>query len=134
VIDRHKKKGSSLTRSAKASAMRDAIGLVDARHDVWMVATGDLASAAGFEALSFGATFSADLALELRVQVADAQKKETLAATFEQQMPQLVAMLEQLGLATLASTLAVEWDDLVLELDATVSAAELGTLLGLLGR
>jgi hypothetical protein len=131
VIDRHKKKRAR----SSAGALRDGLAVVDTRHDLWVVMSGaalaERSGQLGLDYLGFGATFGTDLVLEVRAAVGDADRRALIARTIEQAMPQLVAGLEQLGLASLAASLTVEWDDQVLDVGATVSAAELSTLLGL---
>jgi hypothetical protein len=135
VIDRHKKKGASLLKSPDAAAMRAAIALVDARRDLWIAMTGEQLGRAddvGFDAVTVAATFEADLTIESRSKVTDADKQALIEALTTQYLPQMVQGLEQLGLTSLASSLTVEWDDLVLELRATATSGELQTLIGLL--
>jgi hypothetical protein len=135
VIDRHKKKGASLVKSPDGAAMRAAIALVDSRRDLWMAMRGDAlggAGGAGFDAVTFAATFEAELTIESRSKVVDADRKSLLETLTGQYLPQMLQYLEQFGLGTLASSLVVEWDDLVLELRATATNDELKTLLGLL--
>lgn len=131
VIDRHKKKGRSLTRSPDAAAIREAIGLVDARHDVWFAAAGALLADDGVDAMGFGLTFGTDLTIEAKARIADAERADDMRAAADQGMPRLVQTLEQLGLEGLASSLVIEWDGPIVGAGATVPADELETLLRL---
>lgn len=135
VIDRHKKKGTSLVKSSKAAGVRAGIALVDQRHDFWIVMTGAKVGGAGsmgIEAVSFAGTFGDSLVLEIRGEVADPDQVALLTQGLDQAMPQVLQSLEQLGLKSMASSFALEWDGQVFDVGATVPADELRTLLGLL--
>jgi len=132
VIDRHKKKGRSLMKSPDAAAIRGLIALIDARHDVWIAAFGSaVGSSDTIEGMALGMTFGADLAVEVRAQLADTGQLDMMKAALDAALPQLVQQLEQVGLKGFASSLVVEWDGPVVAAGATVPADELAMLLGL---
>ena len=134
VIDRHKKKGRSLTRAQGAAPMRKAIALVDQRHDLWFAATSDGlgGGSAEIDAVGVGATFGADLTVEVRIRVADVDRIEQMRRTVEQAMPQLTRELEKMGLSGMAGSLVFEWEGTIVEASATLPTDELTTVLGML--
>lgn len=132
AIGRTKK--HSLAKSSKAAGLRAAIALTDTRHDIWMAgaAPSFLGGAQNASTpMSVGISLGSDVIVQLKIQAPDA----TTAVTLGQQLQKMVTygqtMLQSAGLTGLASSLTVNVDDRVVQVDADLPGSELDTFVKL---
>jgi hypothetical protein len=135
VIDRHKKKGKPLTRSARAAPLREAIAMTDTRHDVWLVAGPEILGERSdgpvqADVMSVAASLRKDVTIEARARLGDERAAQQAQELLGQSMGQVRQMLQQAGLSGTAASLAIGHDGRVLDVRATIPQAELATLLG----
>lgn len=139
TIDRTKKKAGGLMKSSKAALLRAAVTGTDTRHDAWMAgvmpaSSGAAMRAVGFEAEAFsvGVTLETDMIVELRIRTPDAATAADLTTMVATQLDSVKKVAGQFGLAGLGSSLAVTQDDRVVDVDASVTGAELTKVVSLI--
>jgi hypothetical protein len=125
-------------RSRKLAALRSAITATDTRHHAWLVAVlpadvREQARAAGVpvEALAIAATATADLHLEARGMVADAEAANASAALIRDYLTQAAQLLTSAGLSSLADSLSIDADGAAVRLTGSVRGGEIDTVIGL---
>lgn len=139
VIDRSKKKAKGLLKSTKGAALRTALGYTDKRHDAWLVAIAPSNLASTMQAqlgalmvtYSLGVTLATNMTLEVKVQAGTPAQAADVVTKLTPQLVGLKKMAAKFGLATMASSIAVASDGDVVDVDATLTPAEVDTVLGL---
>jgi hypothetical protein len=136
VIDRLKKKARTLARSSKAAAIRAAIAMTDTRHDVW-IASGDddlLGGDTPSKGVSIGLSLTSDVVAQARIQMNDATTAATAQQGLSAEIDQVRTVLKGSGLTGFASSIAVDVDDDVIQVGATLPAGEVDSFLALIER
>lgn len=139
VIDRYKKKAKGFTKSAKAANLRAALAYTNTSHDAWFIGLppSELAAdvrkqiGADMTGLAIGVTLGSSMNLEVRMGVADQTQTDAALAKLQKMIPNLKKLAGAFGMSGIADSLALTSTGTVLDVDATVSAAELDSLLGL---
>jgi hypothetical protein len=139
AIDLALGKAKSAARSPKSAALRAVIAATDVRQDVWaaLVLPAEVADPARAQGLdlqgvSFGATLSSSLALEIKVLSATDASAARLLDQINAALPQLTPALGTMGLAATAKTLQIDKDGAAVRLAMTLTKAEIETLAQLL--
>jgi len=141
VIDRAKKKAKGFTKSTKAAALRAALAYTDTRHDSWIIALPPTGLAATLKnslkadmvSYAIGVTLESSMTLEVKVQTKDVAQADALLTSLQGQLKSLKQLAGQVGLSNLAASLTVAADADVIDLDATLTPAELEKVLDLVG-
>jgi len=141
AIDLAQGRGRNAARSAKAATLRAVIAATDTRHHVWAAAvlppeaSKEAKAAAGIEmkGVSFGATLSSSLRLEVRILVGDAASATKAVGLINTQLPAVTQQLGQMGLASAAKSVSVVADGATIKASVSLTEAEIKSLIALLG-
>lgn len=140
AIDLASGKGKNAAKSPKAAALRGAIAATDTRHAVWIAAVlppEATQQAAGMgvtmQSLSFGATLSSNLDLEIKVVTAAEKDATTAANLINQQLKQATQALGGMGLSAAAKTIVVDHTGAILRLGMSLTENEIVTLAKMMG-
>jgi hypothetical protein len=140
AIDLASGKGKNAARSPKAAGLRAAIAATDTRHALWLAAVlPEEASAQArtmgvtMQGVSFGATLTAGVDLEVKVITAAEAEATTAANLISGQLKQASSTLGGLGLTAAAKTIVVDHTGNILRLGISLSEAEIVTLAKLMG-
>ncbi len=140
AIDLASGKGKNAAKSPKAAALRAAIAATDTRHAIWIAAVlppEATAQAAGMgvtmQSLSFGATLSSNLDLEIKVITAAEKDAITAANLISGQLKQATQGLGGMGLGAAAKSIVVDHTGAVLRLGISLTETELVTVAKLMG-
>jgi hypothetical protein len=127
-------------RSRKLAALRSAITATDTRHHAWLVAilpeslrVQARSAGAPLEALAIAATSTADLHLEVRGMVRDAEAANATAELIRGNLTGLAQVLSSAGMSSLADSLTVDADAATVRLTGSVRGGEIDTVIGLVG-
>ena len=141
ALGKGKGKGNNLAASKKAQKMRDAIATADTAADLWiavlipdknkkeMMAEQKMSA----DNVSISASFTADLAMGLRVTTDSEASAQKAVGMIQGQLAQVVQMAGSMGLTKAAKSMMVTADKAVIKMSMTITAAELQSVMNLAG-
>jgi hypothetical protein len=141
AIDLALGRGRNAARSSKARALRAVISATDTRHHLWAAAvlppeaSAQAKAAAGVDmkGVSFGATLTSSLRLEVRILTGDAKSAAKAVGLINTQLPALTQQLSQMGLGGAAKTISITSDGATIKATVSLTEGEIRSLAGLLG-
>ena len=140
ALGKGKGKGNNVDKSKKAAKLRDVLATTDKAAHIWgaiLIPDKDKKNMGKdgitVDSVSGGMSFTADLSLSLRLNSNSEDAAKKAVAQINAALPQVTQGLGQVGMNKAAKSISVTQDVKSVKMSVTVTAAELQSLMGMMG-